>query len=74
MGELPYGAIADEQPAHGGFTTDPSMAAEFVSATGVDLLAVSVGNVHIKTSGEECLSLKLSLFQNENRRGRDRTS
>ena len=53
VGELPCGAIAGAQPAHGGSATDPSMAAEFVAATGVDLLAVSVGNVHIKTSGEE---------------------
>ena len=44
---------------HGGSRTDPAPAAEFVAATGVDLLAVSVGNVHIKTSGEEGLDLAL---------------
>jgi fructose/tagatose bisphosphate aldolase len=59
VGELPYGATAGAQPAHGGSPSDPSMAAEFVAATGVDLLAVSVGNVHIKTSGQECLNLAL---------------
>jgi fructose/tagatose bisphosphate aldolase len=55
IGELPCGT----QPAHTGSPTDPSMAADFVAATGVDLLAVSVGNVHIKTSGEEGLNLAL---------------
>ena len=47
-----------EQPT-GGSHTDPVMAADFVAATGIDLLAVSVGNVHIKTSGEEGLDLAL---------------
>jgi len=51
MGELPYGHAA-------GSPTDPAAAAEFVKATGVDLLAVSVGNVHIKLSGEQPLDLK----------------
>ena len=45
--------------AHGGSATDPALAARFVTATGVDLLAVSVGNIHIKTSGEESLDLAL---------------
>jgi fructose/tagatose bisphosphate aldolase len=55
VGELPCGT----QPAHRGSPTDPATAADFVAATGVDLLAVSVGNVHIKTSGEEGLDLAL---------------
>jgi ketose-bisphosphate aldolase len=59
VGELPCGAATGAQPAHGGSPTDPSTAAEFVDATGVDLLAVSVGNVHIKTSGDEGLDLAL---------------
>jgi ketose-bisphosphate aldolase len=59
VGELPCGANAGAQPAHGGSRTDPALAADFVAATGVDLLAVSVGNVHIKTSGEEGLDLAL---------------
>ena len=59
VGELPCGATAGAQPAHGGSRTDPALAADFVTATGVDLLAVSVGNVHIKTSGEEGLDLAL---------------
>jgi ketose-bisphosphate aldolase len=58
VGELPLGAGASDHPA-GGALTDPAEAAEFVEATGVDLLAVSVGNVHILTAGEEELDLGL---------------
>src|SRR5271166_6587522 len=46
VGELPSGV-----PGHGsggGSRTDPSLAARFVSATGFELLAVSVGHVHVK--------------------------
>jgi fructose/tagatose bisphosphate aldolase len=57
VGELPYGAGSGE--AHGGSATDPIEAAEFVARTGVDLLAVSVGNVHIKTRGDQGLNLAL---------------
>jgi ketose-bisphosphate aldolase len=59
VGELPCGATGAVLPGHEGFPTDPAAAAEFVAATGVDLLAVSVGNVHIKTKGEEGLNLAL---------------
>ena len=59
VGELPCGAGSGSGAAHGGSATDPTQAAEFVAATGVDLLAVSVGNVHIKTSGEKALDLAL---------------
>ena len=41
----------------GGQLTDPALAQRFVQETGVDLLAVSVGNVHIRTSGEQDLDL-----------------
>jgi ketose-bisphosphate aldolase len=51
VGELPCGHDA-------GSATDPAVAARFVEATGVDLLAVSVGNVHIKLNGEQPLDLK----------------
>jgi fructose/tagatose bisphosphate aldolase len=34
-----------------GELTDPEQAREFVAATGVDCLAVSVGNVHLRTDG-----------------------
>jgi len=37
--------------------TDPSQAAEFVAETGVDALAVAVGNVHGFTSAPVCLDL-----------------
>lgn len=57
LGELPAGS-----PGHGstaGATTDPDQAAAFVEATGVDLLAVSVGNVHVKLDGTRALDLPL---------------
>lgn len=41
----------------GGRTSDPQVAAAFVAATGVDLLAVSVGNEHIKLNGRAPLDL-----------------
>ena len=37
--------------------TDPGEAARFVAATGIDLLAISVGNVHIMVSGSKALDL-----------------
>ncbi|MDB6167299.1 MAG: fbaA [Verrucomicrobia bacterium] len=52
VGELPSGS-----DAAGGKTTDPEDAARFVAETGVDLLAVSVGNVHIRLEGEQPLDL-----------------
>jgi fructose/tagatose bisphosphate aldolase len=59
VGELPYGASSTSGAARGGSSTDPGQAADFVASTGVDLLAVSVGNVHIKTSGDQSLDLGL---------------
>jgi ketose-bisphosphate aldolase len=59
LGELPCGAAVDGGRPVGGTSTDPAVAAEFVAATGVDLLAVSVGNVHIQTRGESRLDLTL---------------
>jgi ketose-bisphosphate aldolase len=55
LGELPCWASDDEQAA--GSLTDPAAAADFVDHTGVDLLAVSVGNVHIKIRGSQGLDL-----------------
>lgn len=52
LGLLPHGPTGEP-----GSLTNPSAAAEFVAATGVDLLAVSVGNVHIATSGAPGLDL-----------------
>jgi fructose/tagatose bisphosphate aldolase len=53
-------AEVDELPCkgHEGATSDPEILATFVSATGVDLLAVSVGNEHIKLSGRAPLDLR----------------
>ncbi len=59
LGELPCGAAADGGPPEGGAATDPAAAAEFVAATAIDLLAVSVGNVHIRTRGVSGLDLAL---------------
>jgi ketose-bisphosphate aldolase len=55
LGELPCGAHGGA--SLGGTATDPEAAAAFVAVTGVDLLAVSVGNVHIKIDGSEGLDL-----------------
>jgi fructose-bisphosphate aldolase, class II len=55
VGELPAGLAG-----HGnddGSLTEASLAARFVEATGVDLLAVSVGNVHVKLQGTRDLDL-----------------
>ena len=54
VGELPCAATGEVQ---GGSSTDPEAAAAFVEATGIDLLAVSVGNVHIQTEGQQGLDL-----------------
>jgi len=40
-----------------GELTDPTRAEEFVKATGIDFLAVSIGNVHLQTEGESPLDL-----------------
>lgn len=55
LGTLPCGADADEH--HDCSETDPDAAAAFVAATGIDLLAVSVGNIHIKLKGQDGLDL-----------------
>jgi len=55
LGELP-----SEVPAfshRSGEKTDPALARDFVAATAVDLLAVSVGNVHVFLSGRKSLDL-----------------
>ena len=56
LGELPAGAPGF---SHGvGQKTDPGSAQAFVTATGVDLLAVSVGNVHVMLSGRKALDIE----------------
>jgi ketose-bisphosphate aldolase len=53
IGHLPFGNLKN-----GSSLTDPDLAARFVEDTKVDLLAVSVGNVHVLTKGERELDLK----------------
>jgi len=55
IGELPDGFDA----AHAGSSTHPDQAADFVKRTQVDLLAVSVGNVHCHTGNSKGLDLDL---------------
>jgi len=54
--ELPSGASGRVEGE--GRSTDVQEAVEFVAATGVDLLGVSVGNVHIQLTGERSLDLQ----------------
>lgn len=54
LGTLPNGV---GHAAHDAGMTDPQDAADFVEFTGCDLLAVSVGNVHIKLRGSSDLDL-----------------
>ena len=56
LGELPSGSAGEINET--GSVTDPDVAAEFVKATNVDLLAVSVGNVHIMVKGKQGLDLE----------------
>jgi len=49
IGTLPAGNSA---PDCTGDMTDPHFAASFVAETGVDALAISIGNVHVMTSGK----------------------
>jgi ketose-bisphosphate aldolase len=55
LGELPCGV--PDHAENNGELTDPDAAARFVQETGVDLLAVSVGNVHIQLDGQQDLNL-----------------
>lgn len=55
LGTLPCGAA--QENASTASLTDPQLAASFVRETGVDLLAVSVGNAHIMLKGECDLDL-----------------
>ena len=59
LGELPCGSAGGDRPSRGGNSTDPAAAADFVATTGVDLLAVSAGDIHVRTSGEGELDLAL---------------
>lgn len=50
LGHLPD-AVADGIDDSSATLTDPEQAAQFVAQTGVDCLAVSIGNVHLLTQG-----------------------
>jgi fructose-bisphosphate aldolase class II len=47
----------DENPQAKGIATEPDLAGEFVRKTGIDMLAVSVGNVHRVKRGSVCVDL-----------------
>lgn len=56
FGSLPdyIGGVIDDGHA---YMTDPQQARQFVADTGVDCLAVAVGNVHLLTSGTAAIDL-----------------
>ncbi len=56
IGNLPSGASGEIEDVDSGLT-DPDMAAQFVRETGIDVLGVSVGNVHILLNGDRSLDL-----------------
>jgi fructose-bisphosphate aldolase, class II len=58
--EAELGAVGGKDGAHApGVRTDPAEAAAFTAATGVDALAVAVGNSHARTERTACLDLEL---------------
>jgi ketose-bisphosphate aldolase len=54
LGKLPDGAAG----VSGGEVTDPARVAAFVAATGIDVLAISAGNVHVLLRGEQGLDIE----------------
>jgi ketose-bisphosphate aldolase len=57
LGHLPFGLPSVALAKDG--LTDPDLAARFVQLTGIDLLAISVGNVHAMQKGEQDVDLDL---------------
>jgi ketose-bisphosphate aldolase len=55
--ELPSGASGEVVAGHSALT-DPRLAARFVAATGIDLLSISIGNVHVLMNAEQPLDLE----------------
>jgi fructose-bisphosphate aldolase class II len=53
-GEIGFVGYAEGEP---GSVTDPAQAGKFAKATGVDALAVSVGNVHLQTGKSAVIDL-----------------
>ena len=58
VGSLPTADISKDSVS-GGELTDPQQAADFVKETGVDALAVAVGNVHLLEKGKSDLDFGL---------------
>ncbi len=58
LGELPVGASGQVESVNSQLT-DPLQAARFVAETNIDLLSVSVGNIHILVNGQQELDLDL---------------
>ena len=58
LGELPAADI-ERGAVHGGRMTDPAEALRFVEETGVDALAIAVGNVHMLEGRKSSLDLSL---------------
>lgn len=56
IGELPSGETGILQ-SEKSFLTDPVLAARFVASTGVDVLSISVGNIHVLLDGNQDLNL-----------------
>jgi ketose-bisphosphate aldolase len=54
--ELPSGS-SGKVLTHHSQLTHPDLASAFITATGIDLLSVSVGNVHIMVDGQQALNL-----------------
>src|SRR5258706_9178390 len=55
LGHLPTAGDPNDQASD---ETDPEEAAAFVRATGIDVLAVSIGNVHLLSEGQAALDLE----------------
>jgi ketose-bisphosphate aldolase len=65
FGHLPCGVSGTLGEGEAEFT-DPDAAARFVQSTGIDLLAVSVGNVHILLEGKRSLDVdRLAAIRNK---------
>jgi fructose-bisphosphate aldolase class II len=58
LGRLPD-ATADGIDSTCAHLTDPDQVAEFVAATGVDCIAVSIGNVHLLTAHDAAVDMSL---------------
>jgi fructose-bisphosphate aldolase, class II len=56
IGALPDGWEGCDRS--GGHITDPSLAKSFVKETGIDALSVSIGNVHVLTSGKAPVNME----------------